>query len=492
MNFFYYNKKNQIRDGLIIKSIVAMIAIIPFLISFNARSSLLKLTSEEEINLDEIKTSFDYRKMVIDLNNIDSDIYSLSAERDELINLEMRLNESKELVTNKLKTSFENNDDEYISDKYYQEMKESHNEIYKNKENIKELSSKIKIIKNEKETLSDTVSDIRIKRKKELLKLKNKVRKRYINSLKAPIILSSKGSISCVSKNMDKCLLDNKENITNSILSNSNYINTNDNKEFIINDAIMDYSGFLSYNVSIKFLESYNKDTNLILNKIFETTDFKLILRSNFDDVTFIIDGLDVGAGSFISTTVSSGNHKITAIYKSLNKVANVNILKDSDFTFSFNQSPQNTNNNSINGSSHNEPETTIKNNTENGSLSLFKNPILKVAYNEKGNLFVIPTFPTFPTLDKDKINDNTISNGKQIFGKLNYGQAYNICKNITEKSRLLNEDEYILLFNTNKFNANFISKLAFWTKNKSLIHNDKNFTPYSNSIGNVVCYIPS
>ncbi|MDD9179374.1 MULTISPECIES: hypothetical protein [Aliivibrio] len=468
---------------------MAVVTIMPLLMPFDTKSSQLKLTSEEEINLRDIKINFDYREMVIDLNNIDSEIYSLSEEKSELISLVAKLKESKESISENLRTSFENNEEEHISDKYYQEMKRSHNEIYKNKISIKDVNEKITAIENEKELLINSISDIKLKRKKELLKLKNKVRKRYINTLKEPITLSSKGSISCVSKNMDKCILDNEKNITNSILSKNNYTNISKNKEFIVNDAIMDYSGFLSYDISVKFLESYNKDTNLILNKIFETTDFKLILRSNFSDVKYIIDGIPVGSGSVISTTVTAGNHKIIATYKSLEEIANVHILKDSDFTFSFDKT--NESNNSMDKILHNEskPELTTKDNIKKESPSLFKNPILKVAYSEGSNLFVIPTFPT---LDKNKLIKYTVNNGKQVFGKLNYKQAYNICNKITEKSRMLNDDEYKLLFNIEKFNNNFNSKLAFWTKKNKLIHNNKDVKPYSNSIGNVVCYIPS
>ncbi|OEF18911.1 hypothetical protein [Aliivibrio logei] len=303
--------------------------------AFNVNSKVLELTKDENSKLEEIKGDFDYSPMVMDLNNISSEIYSLNSTKEELRNLEIRLKEKKTSFGDKLNQSFSNNEPESVSDKYYNEMKKFNVSIKENSQEIEALNSKIDTIKNNKSTLNETIKDVKLKRNSKLLVLKNKVRKRYINELKIPIMLSKSGSIICTIKDMDECLSQNENNIISAMLLSSGYTNVK-NKKFTVNNATMNYSGMLNYDVNVEFVDYYDKNTDAYLNDLFESSNFKLILRSNLSDVNYIVDGLSIGRGKVLSTTINGGKHEVLAIYKSNKKIANINVIKDSDFTFNF------------------------------------------------------------------------------------------------------------------------------------------------------------
>ena len=140
--------------------------------AFNVNSKVLELTKDENSKLEEIKGNFDYSPMVMDLNNISSEIYSLNSTKEELRNLEIRLKEKKTSFGDKLNQSFSNNEPESVSDKYYNEMKKFNVSIKENSQEIEALNSKIDTIKNNKSTLNETIKDVKLKRNSKLLVLK--------------------------------------------------------------------------------------------------------------------------------------------------------------------------------------------------------------------------------------------------------------------------------------------------------------------------------
>ncbi|WP_176713318.1 PEGA domain-containing protein, partial [Aliivibrio fischeri] len=302
---------------------------------FQVSAADFKLTNTENTKLKQIKRKFDYQSMYGALSDLDAEIQELNANKNELVKLNQQLLTKKKRLSNNLSLSFED-DSKGNSDDLYSELKIVSENVSSNKNKIKNANDKIADLANQKISFNESIKDIKIKRNDELLLLKEKVRKRYVASLKEDIFLSYKGTLNCYQDNIKECINKNKKNIISTVFIQSGYFEPKVYKDFFVNSATVNYSGELSYDVSVKFKEQYDPKVELYLNELFESSNFTLILRSNVSGASYNIDGITVGKGKFLTSVVNAGNHEIIVTYKGQKKSANVSISKDDDFTFTF------------------------------------------------------------------------------------------------------------------------------------------------------------
>lgn len=300
------------------------------------------LTSEEKETLSDIHSQYNSEDKVKLQNR---HLTSLMILKERAAYLDALINKNEKifsLSTNDLTNSLSKGNVKNI-DVLYTSIKELSVELEKSRIEREEVSSQLSDTNLAMKALNNELNVLHSKMSHSLQELRKTVYFRIQKERSTPQSISGVVSVKCrTNVSLESCIASPKiKQYVIDELSDQNGIESEDARvvEFNVDDATMNMDGVTSIRASMKVQSPITNNIRNSIDKALGLSSLNITLSSNVPS-QFYIDGIYVGEGGNISTTISTGNHSIYASYSGQYQSAIISTDSGSEtFHFPFNES---------------------------------------------------------------------------------------------------------------------------------------------------------
>lgn len=300
------------------------------------------LTSEERDTLSDIHSKYNIEGKVKLQNR---NLTSLMILRERVESLDILINENekkfslstKDLTNNLSKGNIGN------IDVLYSSIKELSAELAKSKVEREEINSQLSDANLSIKAINNDLNVLYLKMSHSLQELRKTIFLRLQREYSIPKDISGVVSVKCrTNVSLETCVSSSKtkQHVIDELLE-QNEIESQDAKvfEFNIDDATMNMNGITSIRASMKAQSSIGNNIRKSIDKTLGLSAINITLSSNVPS-QFYIDGVYVGEGKSLTTTIPIGSHAIYASYSGQYQSAIISTNNGSDkFHFPFKES---------------------------------------------------------------------------------------------------------------------------------------------------------
>lgn len=297
------------------------------------------LTSEEKELLSDINSKY---KSEDKLKLQNRNLTSLMILKERAASLELLINENEKsfsLSTKDLTTNLSKGHVESI-DMLYSSIKELSTELAKSRVERDEVNSQLSDTSLSIKAINNELNVLHLKRSHSLQELRKTIYLRLQREYAIAKDISGVVSVKCrTNVSLESCVSSTKtkQHVIDDLLD-QNEIESQDAKvvEFNIDNATMNMNGITAIRASMKIQSSISNNIRKSIDKTLGLSAINIKLTSNVPS-RFYIDGVYVGEGESLSTTISIGNHAIYSSYSGQYQSAIVSTNNGSDkFHFPF------------------------------------------------------------------------------------------------------------------------------------------------------------
>ncbi|WP_413284121.1 hypothetical protein [Vibrio sp. MA40-2] len=168
-----------------------------------------------------------------------------------------------------------------------------------------------------------------------ITRLENELSDNYLS-------ITVEGSLECsITQTLNGCIEANKKQITNRVINESIYLSKDSYIDAMkVNNATIDMSGLLNYQVTVKANALFNDKVVRALNKAYGLESADIILVSN-KDAEWFVDGKKIGEGKRLSVKLPMGIHAILAIHRDSRQSSVENIIPGKEYRYNLVESAQ-------------------------------------------------------------------------------------------------------------------------------------------------------
>ncbi|KDN30641.1 hypothetical protein VFDL14_07220 [Vibrio fortis] len=384
---------------------------LPILLSFSLDAFAKSwLNESEHITYEDIVAEHDEVFINSDLQNL----LSLNVEKNNTYKSNLK------------KMAYINSQlDRYIQDaKYSEDINEYKlsNNIAKLIVNRSELSISNKIIIEEIEDTSDKIASLKVERD-----IKNRSRISSLSSLSKNIInrirnewngkkktIVQEGNFSCnEDQSIKNCLSRNRSLIVAKFRSDNEFISpSQDIDNYKIENASVDFSGNLSYRVSVEVSPVLTDEIISQIHSYLGINEVNILLTSNVN-ASWYLNGEIIGSGKKISKLVTSGKHTILASYDGKVESTVEQVVDGKEYYYNFKKSKKSKKTNNHESTTKIERKTVVKKTTPDSNEKIGKEQGRESNNTIKSIMLSDPT-----GLDMSQEDNSLIVKAKGKYGK--------------------------------------------------------------------------
>lgn len=418
------------------------------------------LTPEEQNALNDVNLKYNYENKVKELND------GLTARiilQEKATSLSQLIDENEMVFGSSTKTlaeSLSKGDAENV-DELYSSIKKVSAELAALKKEREEVVSQIVSDVTSVKTLSNELTALRSKNARSLQELRKTVLLRLQKNASNPSDITGQVSVKCrTTATLGSCVSSKKsrEFIIEELLAR-NELESKNTKiiKFNIDDATMALDGSTTISASMTVQGSISDATRKRVDRALGLSEVSVTIASDVQS-QFYIDGMFVGEGLSVSTTVPNGSHGVYVSHSGQHQSAVVSTHSGDEFYFPFNG-----------GESHGSPAKKMtppapgKSKISPPSDEISLEDIKPLSIGSSGNMeFFIPTH--------SQKTAATFYSGEYLQGVYAFDAASQICRSMGKKSSIASEDMYFKLLT----NGNVLSvigvKSSFWIAPENIV----------------------